>query len=74
MSSVIEDVKEKFRARIATDGYTNWKDVLEKFKTFDRTNGCYYMLTSNKGKPNEFRSRFLTYDEALQLLEKFANK
>lgn len=64
----IESAKEFFRQRIATEGFSNWSDVLESFKRNNPKDGCFYMLTTNKGTGNEMRSRFLTHAEALQTI------
>lgn len=61
-----EELVAFFRAR--ENAANNWQDILASFKRLDPNDGNFYMLSVNKGTPDETRSRFLTYNEALAVI------
>jgi hypothetical protein len=49
--------------------FSNWKDVLEEVRKDSPGSGNWYIITKNKGTPDEERTRFLTYAEVVGLLQ-----
>ena len=47
----------------------DWEGILKQLHDGpSRDNGVFYMITLNKGQETEYRTRFLTYDEVLDLV------
>ncbi len=46
----------------------DWQSVLEQLNKCDPKEECFYMITLNKGTPDEYRTRFMTYKETLELV------
>lgn len=46
----------------------DWQYVLEQLGKCDPKEECFYMITLNKGTPDEYRTRFMTYKETLELV------
>jgi hypothetical protein len=72
----IEEFKAILRQRKEEHGtsFSSWQDVLLQFKKFNPNDGNFYMLSVNKGTPDEARSRFLTYAETLETIIKEVEK
>ena len=46
----------------------DWERVWKELQSYDSKEECFYMLTLNKGEEDEYRTRFLTYSEAADLI------
>lgn len=46
----------------------DWQSVLEQLNKCDPKEECFYMITLNKGTEDEYRTRFMTYKETLELV------
>ena len=46
----------------------DWERVWKELQSYDCKEDCFYMLTLNKGEEDEYRTRFLTYSEAADLI------
>ena len=41
---------------------------MAQLSTYDPKDGCFYILTFDKGDDKEYRTRFMTYSETLDLI------
>ena len=46
----------------------DWQSVLEQLGKCNPKEECFYMITLNKGKDDEYRTRFMTFKETLELV------
>lgn len=46
----------------------DWKSILDQLNKCDPKNGDFYIITTNKGQGDEYRTRFMTYQETLELV------
>lgn len=46
----------------------DWESAWKKLQESDPKDGCFYMVTLNKDQPSEYRTRFMTYAEAADLI------
>lgn len=46
----------------------DWKSVLDQLSKCNPNEECFYMITLNKGTEDEYRTRFMTYQETLELV------
>ena len=46
----------------------DWKSILDQLNQCDPKEECFYMITLNKGTPDEYRTRFMTYQEMLEMV------
>lgn len=46
----------------------DWKSVLDQLNKCNPNEECFYMITLNKGTEDEYRTRFMTYQETLELV------
>lgn len=46
----------------------DWERVWKELQSYDPKEGCSYMLTLNKDQEDEYRTRFLTYEETADLI------
>lgn len=46
----------------------DWKSVLEQLRQCDPKEECFFMITLNKGQESEYRTRFMTYQETMELV------
>lgn len=46
----------------------DWQSVLDQLNKCDPKSGDFYIITTNKGQDNEYRTRFMTYQETLELV------
>lgn len=46
----------------------DWKSVLEQLRKDDPKSGDFYLIVLNKGTPDEYRTRFMTYQETMELI------
>ena len=46
----------------------DWQTIREVMKTYNPKDDCWYMLTINKGQTNEWRTPFLTYRDAIEIV------
>jgi hypothetical protein len=46
----------------------DWQSVLDQLNKCDPKSGDFYLIVTNKGKDDEYRTKFLTYQEALELV------
>lgn len=49
--------------------FPSWQKVYQEVLKDNPGTGTWYIITKNKGTPNEERTRFLTYVEVVQLLQ-----
>jgi len=47
----------------------NWESLQRMLGSMDPNDNTWYMFTVNKGKSNEYRTKFLTYQEAHDLID-----
>lgn len=59
----------EFRKRVPGDlRDLDWKSLQDLLDKMDPNDGVWYMITINKGTPNEYRTKFMTYQEARDLI------
>jgi hypothetical protein len=46
----------------------DWQSLWDMLEKLDPKDGVWYIITINKGQPNEYRTKFLTYQEAKDLI------
>jgi hypothetical protein len=46
----------------------DWKGILEQLHQCNPKEECFFMITLNKGQDNEYRTRFMSYQETLELV------
>jgi len=46
----------------------DWQSVLDQLNKCDPNDGCFFMITLNKGTEDEYRTRFMSYTETLELV------
>ena len=46
----------------------DWESVKEQLLKCNPNDGNYYMISFNKGRDDEYRTRFMPYQEALSLV------
>ncbi len=46
----------------------DWESVLKQLRQCDPKEECFYMITLNKGQEDEYRTRFMNYQETLELV------
>ena len=46
----------------------DWESLATLMKSYDSKEGVWYMITYNKGMPDEYRTRFMPYQEALDMI------
>lgn len=46
----------------------DWQSVLDQLNKCNPKEECFYMITLNKGTADEYRTRFMTYAETLELV------
>ena len=46
----------------------DWQSVLNQLNKCDPKSGDFYLIVTNKGQDDEYRTKFLTYQEALELV------
>ena len=46
----------------------DWQGVLEQLQKSDPKGGEFFMIVINKGQDDEYRTRFMTYQETLELI------
>lgn len=67
-----KDIREHFRKMNEPEEkksvFSNWEELYDRFKKYDKKKNCFYMLTTDKGSGGEKRTKFLTYDEALETI------
>jgi hypothetical protein len=59
-----------FRVRKETPAILNfdWEGVLKQLQQCDPNSGDFYLIVTNKGQDDEYRTKFMTYQEALELV------
>lgn len=45
----------------------DWEGFVSLLKSYDPKEEVWYMITLNKGEDNEYRTKFMTYTETLEL-------
>lgn len=65
------DTSNMFRLRKKSPDLLNfdWQSVLAQLEQCDPNEGCFFMITLNKGTEDEYRTRFLNYQEAKELIQ-----
>lgn len=60
----------RFRVKPPTNDLLSfdWQSVLDQLNKCDPKSGDFYIITTNKGQPDEYRTRFMTYQETLELV------
>ena len=46
----------------------DWQSVLKQLESYDPKDPAFYMITINKGKDTEYRTKFMTYTEMMELV------
>ena len=46
----------------------DWQSVLEQLQKCDPKGGEWFIIVTNKGQDDEYRTRFMTYQETLELV------
>jgi hypothetical protein len=46
----------------------DWQSILEQLQKCDPNDGNFYIITLNKGTPDEYRTRFMTFQETKELV------
>jgi hypothetical protein len=46
----------------------NWEAVWQQLQSYDPKDDVFFMITLNKGQEDEYRTRFMTYNEAADLI------
>ena len=46
----------------------DWQTVLNQLNTYDPKDPAFYMITINKGKDSEYRTKFMPYGEMMELV------
>jgi hypothetical protein len=46
----------------------DWQSMLEQLNKSDPKSGDFFMIVTNKGKDDEYRTKFMTYQETLELI------
>lgn len=46
----------------------NWEFLRDLLEKLDANDGNWYMIVVNKGLPDEYRTKFMTYREAKELI------
>lgn len=46
----------------------DWQSVLDQLNKCDPKSGDFYMIVTNKGQDDEYRTRFMTHQETLELV------
>lgn len=46
----------------------DWQGVLNQLRDCDPNSEDFYMIVTNKGQDDEYRTRFMTYQETLELV------
>lgn len=70
------DIIEKFRSIREGNGknaFSSWTEVYSQMKLFDPNDGNYYIFSTSKGTEHESRTRFLTYSEAIDFIQRQIN-
>lgn len=47
----------------------NWEMLRDMLHKMDPKEDVWYMITVNKGHPDEYRTKFMTYHDAKELIE-----
>lgn len=47
----------------------DWSRILQELQAYNPKDGNFYIITVNKGKDDEYRTRFLTYNEAMDIIK-----
>lgn len=47
----------------------DWSRILQELQACNPKDGNFYIITVNKGKDDEYRTRFLTYNEAMDIIK-----
>lgn len=46
----------------------DWQGILEQLRKADPKCDDFFMVVINKGQPDEYRTRFMTYQETMELV------
>jgi hypothetical protein len=46
----------------------DWQSILDQLNKVSAKDECFYMITLNKGQDGEYRTKFMTYQETLELV------
>ena len=46
----------------------DWQTILEQLQKCDAKSGDFYIIALNRGKEDEYRTRFMTYQEMMELI------
>ena len=46
----------------------DWGKIMSLLKTYDHNDNHSYMITINKGQSDEYRTKFLTYQETMDII------
>lgn len=46
----------------------DWERILKELQACDPKDGSFYIITVNKGKEDEYRTRFMTHQETLEIV------
>lgn len=69
LAQSVENVMLRFRKPDSPDLLNfDWQGVLEQLRNCDPNEECFYMITLNKGQDSEYRTRFMSYKEVLELV------
>lgn len=61
-------MKLELRRRVPELLNLDWEKLRDLLATLDPKDETWYMITVNKGQSDEYRTKFLTYQEAKELI------